>query len=127
MLSQRNRWLLVAVLIAILLIWAALQDSAPDEAGIAVAPAPLSRGLIIYLSPASGAAQFFHIDVVTDSVQRLGDAEAVSAFDLVADGNRLVYAVANAEGGSDLWQMALSTRENELLLGCGSDDCGNPG
>ena len=124
MLSQRNRWLLIAVPIALILIWAAQQRAAPSDEGSGELPPPLSRGLI-YLSPADESAQLFHIDLATKEISPIGEADEISSFDINADGSSLVYSAANTQGGSDLWLMDLSTRQPALLLDCGLQSCTN--
>ena len=122
MLSQRNRWLLIAVPIALILLWAAQQRGTPSNEGAIELPPPLGRGLI-YLSPADGTAQLFHIDLATAEIKQLAEADEITSFDLSADGGSLVYSEANAQGGSDLWLMDLSTRQPAILLDCGAQSC----
>lgn len=111
--------------VALILLWVVQQNARPtDEVADEALPA-LGRG-IIYLSPASGAAQLFHIDVDTEEVQQVGDAEAVTSFDVRADGGSLVYSAANALGGSDLWTLELRTRQSQLLLDCAAEQCSQP-
>lgn len=82
---------------------------------------------ILYLVLDQSGGDLWRWNATTQTSAALTDTGgAVIDFAPNQIGERIVYAVVNAEGGSDLWVMDREGEESALLLDCGLDYCSQP-
>ncbi len=124
MLSRRNIWLLLAIPIALVLLWASRSASAPSEAK-PTAIADIS-GHLLYLAPANEFADLYAYDFISQQPLRLTQGAQISAFHISANGEIIYYAARNEAGGADIWQLQLNDRSKSLLIDCGNATCDTP-
>jgi Tol biopolymer transport system component len=124
MISRRNLWLLIAIPIALILLWASRSTQTSPELQPTQYP-PLA-GALLYLAPASASADLFALDLDSFELVALTENASISAFDISADAAFIIYASASNSSGNALWKLDLATRNSLLLLDCGTNVCDSP-
>lgn len=123
MLSRRYLWLLVAIPLAVLVLFVARRRSAtpvPESTSSAFNVGPG----IIYLSPASGEADLFYLDPDSNAPPpRLTIGADISSFDVAPDGAALVFSAPNTDDSLDLWQLDLFNGFVNVLYNCAAANC----
>ncbi len=124
MISRRFAWLLIAVPLALLLLWFALQPS-PEET-VEESPALELSGQLLYLSRANEAANLYAYDPETGATQALTEGLKISAFDASPNGQSVYFAAANNSFGADIWQLNIADQNLSQLIECGAQRCDSP-
>lgn len=82
---------------------------------------------ILYLVLSQNGGDLWRWDMTAQISHALTETNgAVIDFDPDRTGEKIVYAVVNADGGSDLWRVDRDGMDNTLLLSCGLDYCSQP-
>ena len=124
MLSRRNTWLLLAIPIAIILLWASQRSNTnPENTSISY---PNLSGHLLYLAPANGPAELFALDLATQQSIPLTDEAQITAFHISKDGLNIYYAATNQQNGANIWQLQIANRAQSLLIDCAAATCDNP-
>ncbi|NIS81041.1 MAG: hypothetical protein GTO14_12720 [Anaerolineales bacterium] len=84
---------------------------------------------IVYLSPANGERELWLLPSVSENggAKQITDSGGrIRDYTVAPGGARLVYAVVNEHGGSDLWLVDDDGSDALILVACETDRCADP-
>jgi Tol biopolymer transport system component len=125
MISRCNAWILLAIPIAVILLWASRGQSIAPTANAPTAFSSIS-GSLLYLAPASGSADLFAYDLISQQSSALTDGAQISAYHASVDGKSIYYTAQNQSGGADIWNLQLVNRSQNMLINCAQATCDAP-
>jgi Tol biopolymer transport system component len=83
--------------------------------------------LIVYLNVADKKSILWTMDLLGNPVQQLTpETIKIISFDASHDGEFVIFASGNAQGGVDLWRVSRAGGDASILLDCGHDRCTAP-
>jgi Tol biopolymer transport system component len=84
----------------------------------------IRQPFIVYLGHEDN--QLYRIPVTGGDPEQLTETDSIFSFAPSLDGEKIAYAVINAQKGIDLWVMARDGSGQEMLVDCGLDRCSSP-